>query len=120
LTAEDLQRHLKAYFEGLTVAVGAEKKLAIDPKRFAAALVSKQAPDKKAGHEVHAFEGTADLYDAFASGKPIHLNLDVWVWDCSHTGKRVAVVLASPHELNDAMWTQLRARRGEMSCHPKA
>jgi hypothetical protein len=117
LTAIELQDHLYNYFVGLTTAVGKDKNFVLQRSRFATQMQSAPAPESKSGHPVDAFVGTADLYDAFTTGQPIHLNLDVWVWDCSHKDHRVAVVLASPQASDTPIWNELRARRSEMACH---
>ena len=115
LGAAEIQSALKRYFAGLCTAVGTEKGYAIDPARFAASIHAVPGKVTKAGHEVHAFAGTVDSYDAFATGQPIVLNVEVWVWDCG--GKRAALVLASPKTGNAPIWKSLHARRDELACH---
>jgi hypothetical protein len=97
--------------------VAKDKGFAIDPARFAASIRELPNAPGKLGHKVQAFAGTVDSYDAFATGKPIVLNLDVWVWDCADTGKRAVMVLASPKPQSAPIWKALRARRDEFICH---
>ena len=118
LGTRELQDDLKRYFSGLITAVGKDKGFAIDPARFKATIHSAPAPSAKLGHEVKAFAGTADSYDAFKTGKPIVLNLEIWVWDCG--AKRAALVLASPRPSTAPIWKELRQRRDELACHTAA
>src|SRR5436189_154580 len=87
----ELERSLLSYFQGLTTEVAKEKGRTLDPGRFRVSVRPASGAPAKEGHTVQAFSGTAELYDAFATGKPITLNLDVWVWDCPVAGKRVAL-----------------------------
>jgi len=97
--------------------VAKEKKYPIDPSRFAASIHAVPGVLTKSGHEVRALAGTVDSYDAFATGAPIVLNLEVWVWDCPVAGKRAALVLASPKPVTAPTWDSLRKRRDEFVCH---
>jgi glycine betaine/choline ABC-type transport system substrate-binding protein len=117
LGAAELERSLTRYFAGLITAVAKDKGYAIDRARFSASIRALPRSSGKLGHEVHAFAGTVESYDAFATGKPIVLNLDVWVWDCADSGKRVAMVLASPKPASAPIWKALHARRDEFICH---
>lgn len=120
LGASELERALLPYFAGLITEVAKEKRYAIDPARFSVSLHPSTGAREKAGHAVQAFTGSAELYDAFATGKPITLNLEVWVWDCAEAGKRVALVLASPKPSTERIWEALRERRDEFACHGAA
>jgi hypothetical protein len=113
----DLERDLVAYFRGLATEVAKEKGFKVDAGRFRVELQSSSGAPAKEGHTVQAFGGTADLYDSFVTGKPITLNLDIWVWDCPVSGKRVAVVLASPRATSEPIWKDLLQRRDELLCH---
>ena len=117
LGAGELEGALKRYFAGLITDVAKEKGYPIDPSRFAASVHAVPQPPAKLGHAVSAFAGTVDSYDAFATGEPIVLNVEVWVWDCGNAGKRVAMVLASPKPESERIWGALRERRDEFACH---
>lgn len=113
----ELERSLLRYFQGLTVEVAKGKPYKIDPGAFRVSLRPASGAPAKEGHNVQAFAGTADLFDAFATGKPLSLSLDVWVWDCPVAGKRVAFVLASPRATSEPIWRELALRRDELLCH---
>lgn len=116
LDAAELSSSLKRYFTGLCTAVAKDKGDAIDPVKFSAS-VHAVAPTRKQDHAVAAFAGTVDAYDAFVTGKPIVLKVEVWVWDCDRSGKRAALVLASPKPASDPIWSALRQRRDAFACH---
>ncbi len=116
LDAAELSSSLKRYFTGLCTAVAKDKGHPIDPARFAAS-VHALAAARKQDHAVAAFAGTVDAYDAFVTGKPIVLNVEVWVWDCDRSGKRAALVLASPKSASAPVWSALRQRRDAFACH---
>ena len=113
----ELERSLLSYFQGLITEVSKEKGRKIDPGHFRVAVRPSSGAPAKEGHTVQAFAGTAELYDAFATGKPLSLNLEVWVWDCPVAGKRVALVLASPRPTSEPIWKDLAQRRDELLCH---
>lgn len=117
LDAPALEHSLTRYFAGLITDVAKEKGYPIDPARFSASIHPVTAAGDKLGHAVRAYAGTVDSYDAFATGKPLVLNLEVWVWDCPQAGRRVALVLASPKPGNASIWSALRERRAELVCH---
>lgn len=113
----ELERSLLSYFQGLVTEVSKEKGRKIDSSRFRVTMRPSSGAPAKEGHNVQAYAGTAELYDAFATGKPISLNLEVWVWDCAVAGKRVALVLASPRPVSEPIWKDLAQRRDEFLCH---
>jgi hypothetical protein len=117
MEAKDVESALTQYFAGLITAVGQEKGFAIDPAHFRVSIHAVDTPAAKLGHAVHAFTGTVDSYDGFATGKPIVLTVDVRVWDCVPSGKRAVMVLASPARRSASIWTSLHAREEEFKCH---
>jgi hypothetical protein len=117
LDAPELTSSLQRYFAGLCESVSKEKGQSIDAAKISASVHSVAGPRLELGHAVSAFAGTVDSYDPFATGKPIVLNVEVWVWDCDRSGKRAAIVLASPQPASAPIWTSLRKRRDEFVCH---
>jgi hypothetical protein len=117
LDAAELTASLQRYFAGLCTSVGTEKGYPIDPAKILASLHAVASPKHRLGHAVAAFAGTVESYDPFVTGKPIVLNVDVWVWDCDRSGKRVASVLVSPQPASAPIWSSLRERRHEFVCH---
>lgn len=118
LDAAELSSSLKRYFTGLCTAVAKDKGHAIDPARFSASVQAVSAT-RKLDHAVAEFAGTVDAYDAFVTGKPILLHVEAWVWDCDRSGKRAALVLASPKPAGTPIWTSLRQRRDSFACHQR-
>ena len=119
LDAPELNSSLKRYFAGLCTSVGKDKGYAIDPAKFSASLHAAADKRRKLGHAVKSFAGTVESYDAFVTGKPITLNVEVWVWDCDPSGKRAVIVLASPQPPSAPIWTALHERRDEFVCHKR-
>jgi hypothetical protein len=119
LDAPELTSTLRRYFAGLCTSVAKEKGQPIDPAKFSVSVQAVAGPQRKLGHVVAKLAGTVDSYDPFATGKPIVLNVEVWVWDCDRSGKRAAIVLASPKPVSAPIWTSLRKRRDEFVCHKR-
>jgi hypothetical protein len=117
LDATELSSSLQRYFTGLITSVAKDKGFTIDPAKITASVHAVPAPKPKLGHAVKAFAGAVNAYDAFATGKPIALNVEIWVWDCEKSGKRAAIVLASPQPTSAQIWTSLYKRRHEFGCH---
>ncbi|HJQ98428.1 MAG TPA: hypothetical protein VJ826_08940 [Candidatus Polarisedimenticolaceae bacterium] len=115
----ELNASLELYFRGLCTSVAKDKGQTVDPESFSASMRLVNSAPRKLGHTVTSFTGTVDSYDPFATGKPIVLNVEVWVWDCDLSGKRAVMVLASPKPQNAAIWTSLRKRRDEFICHER-
>ena len=119
LDATKLNADLKSYFAGLCTSVAKDKGQTIDSSKFSAAMRVVNSSPRKLGHKVASFTGIVESYDPFATGKPIVLNVEAWVWDCDRSGKRAVLVLASPSPQSAAIWTSLRKRRDEFACHPR-
>jgi hypothetical protein len=117
LDATELSSSLTRYFTGLCTSVAKEKGQAIDPAKVSASLHGMTDSPRKLEHAVRAFAGTVNSYDPFATGKPIVLNVEAWVWDCDRSGKRAVLVLASPQPESAPIWSSLRKRRDEFVCH---
>ena len=115
--AAELSSSLKSYFTGLCTAVAKEKGQTLDGAKFSASLHAVEGPPRKLEHPVTAFAGTVDSFDPFATGKPIVLNVEAWVWDCDRSGKRAVLVLASPKPESAPIWISLHERRDEFACH---
>jgi len=117
LDAPELTSSLQRYFAGLCTSVAKEKGRTLDPSTITASVHAVGGGERKLGHAVMAFAGTVHAYDAFATGKPIVLNVEVWVWDCDRAGKRAALFLASPKPESAPIWSSLRQRRDAFVCH---
>jgi hypothetical protein len=115
--ASGLSSSLRSYFAGLCTSVAQEKGQTLDAAIFSASLHAVADAPRKLDHVVAAFAGTVDSYDPFATGKPIVLNVEAWVWDCDRSGKRAVLVLASPKPESAPIWGALHKRRDEFACH---
>ena len=117
LDAAELSTALKSYFTGLCTSVAKDKGHRIDPARISASLHPVAGKSRKLEHPLKVFAGTVEAYDAFVTGKPIVLQVEVSVWDCDRSGKRAALILASPKPSHAPIWSSLRARRDAFLCH---
>lgn len=92
-----LERLFTAYYRGLIGAVAKQKKMAFDPASVAV---------RRVGGDL-----AIDLVDAFGSGEPVQLRLEV------QASARCLSVAASPASPDAAIWSRLRsARDGCVPC----
>jgi hypothetical protein len=101
-----IAKHLETYFRGLCTEVGGSK-YTFDPARYRVTL---------AGAAAGTARGTALLYDAFTTGAPLALELDVRRVTCAAPGHRAILVLASPKPRGDAVWTELARAADSYAC----
>lgn len=110
-----LNGHLTHYFSGLCRAVGGTK-FKFDPARFAVHLTPTKST-VVGQHLISRSLGTANLYDAFTTGKELRLNLEVHTWDCPQSHRRVVRILASPKSLMGDETSALRQCAVAFRCH---
>ena len=63
-----------------------------------------------------AFQGTVDTYDPFGDGRALTLRLAVRIFDCEHSGSRVAAFIAAPNTASAAVWQQLSDDVAKLTC----
>ena len=114
--AQALSAQMTRYFSGLCRAVGGAK-FKFDPARYQVQLTPAKGQVVADGHGVTRLTGTADLYDAFATGKELRLNLEVHTWDCPQSHRRVVRILASPQALTGEETKALRDCAAAFHCH---
>ncbi len=107
LAAKQLGDELQRYFAGLCAAVGKEKRLALDPGHFRAALTAQP------GGGLH---GSVSLYDVFVTGKELTLHVEAEPVECVAAKRHALLILASPRPVDDPVWKELRARRVAFRC----
>jgi hypothetical protein len=116
VSAGALSGHMSRYFSGLCRAVGGTK-YQFAPARFKVELAPAKGQVVADGHGVTRLQGTADLYEAFATGKELRLNLEVHTWDCPQSHRRVVRILASPQPLTGEGTKALRDCAAAFHCH---
>ncbi len=104
LDAAALQTLLETYFRGLCGAVAKDKKLDIDISKISAQVRADQPEAAPVRH----FRATAEIVDAFVTGKPLTLNVEMMVIDVSKADRRIFAAL-SPKPTDSPIWKQLRA-----------
>jgi hypothetical protein len=93
---------LDRYYQGLVAAVATDRGLTIPIERVDA-TVTGQAP---------AFQATVSMYDAFVTGKPLTLHMDVTM-----TGACLRAA-ASPQPRTHEVWQQLAQATACLPCAP--
>jgi hypothetical protein len=107
-----LADELTRYFRGLGMSVGG-KKYGFDPVRFRAEMTASPAP---AGSQASEFRGRIESYDAFATGKPIVLNVEVRRRSCPDGRRRYVSFSISPRAPDAAIWKVLRDEAAAFRC----
>lgn len=74
-TTDSLRRDLLGYYQGLSRTVGKPRGMDIDPDKIKVAIQAAEKP--AASDPAVAYAGTLTTYDAFATGKLVHLHLEV-------------------------------------------
>ena len=107
--ATSIAAALTTYFRGLCAAVGASN-YEFDSSRYRADLtaVPGSAPPRLAGQVF--------TYDAFETGLPITLNVEVELRPCPESRQIAIVVVLSPQDTTDAVWETLHATAATLVC----
>jgi hypothetical protein len=101
---------LTSYFRGLNMTV-AGKKYGFDKNRFKSTVTAVPAPEGSA-----AFRGRVESYDAFATGKPIVLNVEAQSQRCPDGKRRYVTFAISPQAEDAVIWKSLRDETAAFSC----
>jgi len=107
-----LADELTRYFRGLNMAVGG-KKYGFDASRFKAAVTAVPSREDSAAVE---FRGRVESYDAFATGKPIVLNVEARRETCPDGKRRFVAFAISPQAGDAPVWKSLREETAAFSC----
>jgi hypothetical protein len=111
----DLEANLTTYFKGLTESAGGSK-FNLDPARYNTTL--QPASDAAiAGHTAKRYIGRVALYDGFATGLPLDLNTEAFVWQCPAEKKTLVMFLFSPSARGSVVWENTRAVGESFRCH---
>jgi hypothetical protein len=110
----ELEATLVPYYAGLCAAVAGPSST-YDPDGFRVALRTAEA-GSRAGHPVERFDGTADLFDAFAGGEALTLNLRIETRACPIARRAVVLIEACP-TFDGATWNRLEAQAAAFACH---
>jgi hypothetical protein len=109
---KSLADELTRYFRGLDMTV-AGKKYGFDKEHFKAS-VSAVPPHE--GSAAAAFRGRVESYDAFATGKPIVLNIEISRETCPDGRRRFVSFAVSPQAEDAPIWKSLREETAAFRC----
>lgn len=107
-----LADELTRYFRGLNMTVGG-KKYGFDKERFKSSVAAVPAPE---GSPAAAFRGRVESYDAFATGKPIILNVEMSRETCPDGKRRFVTFAISPQAEDAPVWKSLREETAAFRC----
>ena len=109
---KSLADELTRYFRGLNMAVGG-KKYGFDPAHFKAEATAVPAPVGAAAAE---FRARVESYDAFATGKPLVLNVEARSQSCPDGRRRFVAFAISPQAEDASIWKSLREEAAAFRC----
>lgn len=107
--ATEIAAALSTYFRGLCTAVGGSR-YEFDPSRYRADLTAV------AGRALPRMARQVFTYDPFETGQPLILNVEVELRPCPETSRTAIVVVLSPKDTADRVWTELRATAAALVC----
>ena len=105
-----LADELTRYFRGLNMTV-AGKKYGFDKGHFKAVVTAVPS-----GAGAAAFRARVESYDAFATGKPIVLNVEARRETCPDGKRRFVTFAISPQAEDAAVWKSLREETAAFRC----
>lgn len=110
LTTAQLEVHIQAYYDGLMNVVNKNKELT--PPKTVAKLNKIEATATMIKHK-----GTVNIFDAFATNKPLMLNAIIEQHYCKKQEKYLLVFKFSPKPFNHTIWKTIhKVKLNENSC----
>lgn len=113
---KSIETDLLKYYKGLCAAVAKSRKLDVDLSKIAVQVKKLDPKGKLGGEDADRFEATIDLVDAFVTGKPLKLNLELWTRKADAGKRSCLFALASPKEKSEGVWETLRKIRSDFVC----
>lgn len=109
--AETLSKDLENYFRGLSQAVAQGRGFDTGEAVFAASIEAQAADEGS-----QRFAGRVQTLDAFATRRPIELDVRIEIWACEGQERRVAFFSLSPQPPSHAIWQTLHSLREGFRC----
>ena len=117
IDAKRLESDLAKYYKGLCGAVGKSRGLQLDLDKVRAKVQPSKPDESRITHQATSFFAVVDCYDAFVTGKPLTLNVEIAVWPCDASNRVVLFVCVSAKPRDHGLWKQLREVRKAFKCH---
>ncbi len=111
-----LRMFLLKYYRGLCEAVGADRDPPLDLERISVSV--KKGEDERTGGDV--FLAEVVMFDAFVTGKPLTLNIEIMAADDPNAEAACLFALASPKPKSDKVWKLLFGLRPRFTCEGAA
>lgn len=105
---DEIRKLLQDYYAGLLSLVGKEKGISLKPEQITVRMTPNPR-DRPATDPTFGYIVEADIIDAFVTGKPLQLKLEL------HGDASCMHIAASPQSSDHPVWMQLRQ---QLSCLP--
>ena len=103
ISQTDIRDYLLKYYKGLCSVTAKDRKLTIDTTQITATVEKLQNTSAKET----IYNASANIFGVFADGAPVTLKLEVKVLTDANRKKIYLLIIASPREKTDAVWTTL-------------
>ena len=109
IDSDFVRTFLYKYYRGLCEAVGADRDPPLNLEKISVSV--KKGEDQRTGAEV--FLSEVVMFDAFVTGEPLTLNIEIVAADDPSAKAECLFALASPKPKSDKVWSRGRgSRRG--------
>ena len=112
IDADFVRTFLLKYYRGLCKAVGEDRDPPLDLDKISVAV--KKGKDERTGREV--FHAEVAMFDAFVTGKPLTLNVEIVAAVDADADATCMYALASPKTKKHKVWKLLYDLRPRFSC----
>lgn len=116
IDSDFVQTFLFKYYRGLCEAVGADRDPPLDLEKISVSV--KKGEDQRTGAAVFLCEVV--MFDAFVTGKPLTLNIEIVAADDPHAKSTCLFALASPKPKSEKIWKLLYGLRPRFTCEGAA
>jgi len=116
LEPKSLEKDLMKYYKGLCGAVAKSRKLDLDLSKISVQVTKQEKKGKLGGEEAETFQARIEMVDAFVTGKPLTLHLELWGRPADGKKRSCLFAIASPKEKSAAVWETLRGIQSGFTC----
>ena len=116
IDSDFVQTFLLKYYRGLCQAVGADRDPPLDLEKISVSV--KKGEDQRSGADV--FLAKVVMFDAFVTGKPLTLNIEIVAADDPNAKATCLFALVSPKSKSEKVWKLLYGLRPRFTCQGAA